>query len=50
VKHSRAIAAPFFEAHRLAPEQIDRGIQLHAASTNALSKRCPTAWLFSGWN
>ena len=50
VEHGRAIAPAFLEAHGLAAEQIDRGIELHAASTNARSSARPTPWLFSGWN
>ena len=47
-EHGRALAPAFFEPHRAAVEEIDRGIQLHAASTKRRSIASPTAWLFSG--
>ena len=34
----------------LTAEEIDRGEQLHAASTKFLRMWSPTCWLFSGWN
>jgi hypothetical protein len=48
VKHGRAIAASFLEPHGLAAQQIDRGIEPHAASANAFNIASPTPWLFSG--
>ena len=50
-EHGRAIAAALFEAHGLAAEQIDRGIQLHVRLHERFAAGAsPTAWLFSGWN
>jgi hypothetical protein len=50
VEDRRALALALFEANGLTVEQIDRGEQLHAAPMKFESMRCPTAWLFSGWN
>jgi len=44
------------QAHDAALPQVDRGHHDHAAlrlatpATKFATSRCPTAWLFSGWN